>query len=244
MKIASPALSTTARQGLSALPEAAPFFRKAPYVVRIQVPVDAVLDVNAALGAWRMPGLVHELEMLVFTDARGAITSVRPNPVSTLGRATPVLRWAGRGFIVLGTAVSVTRIATATPQELPRVIGEEGGGWLGGAGGPALAAGACIAIGIATEGIGLFLCGAIGGIGGGIGGSILGGELGEGLGKKASKSIRTAGEVFDPMVERAIWGKTSIPTLGYYPPREFGQDPVEYEEERKREMRRRSSQGR
>jgi hypothetical protein len=206
--------------------------------VRIQVPADAVLDVNATLGTSRMPGLVHEVEMLVFTDARGSITSVRPNPVSTLGRATPVLKRAGRGFLVLGIGVSASRIATATPQELPRVIGEEGGGWAGGSGGSALAATACIAFGVATEGIGLFLCGAIGGIGGGLGGSYLGGELGEGLGKRVGRSMDIAGEVVDPMIERAIWGDAPIPALGYYPPREFGQDPVEYEEERKREMRR------
>jgi Domain of unknown function (DUF4157) len=243
LKIASPSLSTTARQGLSALPEAAPFFREAPYVVRIQVPADAVLDVNAAMGARRMPGLVYEVEMLVFTDARGGITSVRPNPVSTLGRAMPVLRWAGRGFIVIGIGVSASRIATATPEELPRVIGEEGGGWLGGAGGSALLAGACIAFGIATEGLGLFLCGAIGGLGGGLGGSYLGGELGEGLGTRLRRSMETAAEVFNPMIERAIWGNAPIPAMGYYPPRQFGRDPVEYEEEREREERSWSGRG-
>jgi hypothetical protein len=40
----------------------------------------------------------------------------------------------------------------------------------------------CIAFGIATEGIGLFICGLLGGIGGGIGGSALGGEVGETVG--------------------------------------------------------------
>jgi hypothetical protein len=181
-KIATPALSTTAREGLSAVPEAAPFFREAPYVVRIQVPANAVVDVNAVMGAERMPTLVYEAEMLVFTDARGSITSVRPNPVSTLGRAAPVMRWVGRGFLLIGIGISAYRIATATPQELPRVVGEEAGGWLGGFGGSALGAGACIAFGIATEGFGLLLCGVAGGIGGGLAGSYLGGEAGEALG--------------------------------------------------------------
>jgi hypothetical protein len=62
------------------------------------------------------------------------------------------------------------------------VLGEEGGGWLGGFGGSALGAGACIAFGIVTEGVGLLLCGAVGGIGGGLAGAYLGGELGEALG--------------------------------------------------------------
>ncbi|MFG1643350.1 DUF4157 domain-containing protein [Amycolatopsis sp. NPDC049252] len=216
-KIASPALSATVREGLSALPEAAPFFREAPYVVRIQVPVEAVVDVNATLGAQRLPSLVYEAEVLVFTDARGAITSVRPNPVGALGRAAPVLRWAGKGFIVVGAAISVGRIATATPAELPRVLGEESGGWLGGAGGSALAGAACIAFGITTEGAGLLLCGLAGGIGGGLGGSYLGGELGEAAGHRARGGARIFTEVVNPAVERAIWGDNPIPPIGYVP---------------------------
>jgi len=216
------------------VPEAAPFFREAPYVVRIRVPADAVADVNAVMGARRMEGLVYETEVLVFTDARGAITSVRPNPVSALGRAAPALRWVGRGLLVISIGISAYRIGTATPKELPRVLGEEGGGWLGGAGGSALAAGLCIAFGVATEGVGLFLCGALGGIGGGLGGSYLGGELGEGAGNRLGGFMGTAGEVLNPMFERAIWGKDPIPQMGYYPSRQFGQDPFEYDEERRR----------
>jgi hypothetical protein len=217
-KIASPALSTTVREGLSAVPEAAPFFREAPYVVRIQVPVEAALDVNATMGAQRLQSLVYEAEVLVFTDARGAITNVRPNPVSALGRAAPTLRWVGRGFIVLGAAISVGRIATATPEELPRVVGEEGGGWAGGLGGSALGAGACILFGIATEGVGLFLCGLAGGIGGGLGGSALGGKIGEGIGNRARGTGQVINEVVNPIIERAVYGDKPIPAIGYVPP--------------------------
>ena len=45
------------------------------------------------------------------------------------------------------------------------------------------------------------------------------------------------------MIERAIWGNASIPAIGYYPPRQFGQDPVEYKEARKREERSWSGRG-
>lgn len=67
--------------------------------------------------------------------------------------------------------------------------------------------------GIATEGIGLVVCGLAGGIGGGLGGSYLGGELGERFGESAS----TFGEVVNPIVERAIWGDKPIPPIGYTP---------------------------
>jgi hypothetical protein len=62
VKIASSAISTTAREGLWAAAEATPIFREAPYVVRIRVPADAVLDVNAVMGADRLPGLVYEAD--------------------------------------------------------------------------------------------------------------------------------------------------------------------------------------
>jgi hypothetical protein len=100
------------------------------------------------------------------------------------------------------------------------VIGEEGGGWLGGLSGTALATGACIALGVATEGLGLFLCGFAGGLGGGILGSYFGGEAGEAVGT----SVRSAGEVLNPAIERAIWGNKPIPALGYEPPPLFGQE--------------------
>lgn len=226
VKIASPAISTTAREGLSAVPEAAPLFREAPYVVRIQVPADAVLDVNAAMGADRMPGLVYEQEVLVFTDARGAITRVMPNPASTFGRfGAPALRWGGRGLLVFGAWMTYNRIKNATPEELPRVVGEEGGGWAGGFGGASLGAAACIAFGIATEGVGLLLCGALGGIGGGLLGSYLGGEAGQAFGdalggigggggggpmpqdleeRKVQQLVRKSGGTMPPGVQNAV----------------------------------------
>jgi hypothetical protein len=183
LKLASPALSATVRPGLSGASGVAPLFREAPYVVRIRVPANTVADVNAVLGTARPQHLVQELEVLVFTDARGAVTSIRPNPTSALGKAAPGLSWAGRGLIVVGVGVSAYRISTATSEELPRVVGEEAGGWGGGYAGASLGAGACILFGIATEGVGLLLCGLVGGAAGGVGGSYVGGEIGEDLGR-------------------------------------------------------------
>ncbi len=182
LTFASPAMSATIRPGLSAASDVAPFIREYPYVVRIEVPSSAVGEVNAVLGANRPANLAQELEVLVFTDSRGNVTNIRPNPTSSLGRAAPYLRWGGRVFIVAGAGVSTYRISTATPEERPRVIGEEAGGWAGGLGGAGLATAGCIAFGIATEGIGLVICGLLGAIGGGIGGSALGGEVGEAVG--------------------------------------------------------------
>jgi hypothetical protein len=137
LKLASPALSATVRPGLSTVPGVAPLFRDAPYVVRVRVPANSVGEVNAVLGTGHPQHLVQELEVLVFTDARGAVTSIRPNPTSALGKAAPGLTWAGRGLIVVGVGVSAHRIGTASSEELPRVVGEEAGGWEAATPGPA-----------------------------------------------------------------------------------------------------------
>jgi hypothetical protein len=138
LTLSSPAMSATIRPGLSATSNVAPFLREYPYVVRIEVPSSAVGEVNAILGVNRPANLPHELEVLVFTDSRGNVTNIRPNPTSSLGRAAPYLRWGGRMLIVAGVGVSTYRISTATPEERPRVIGEEAGGWAGGLGGQRL----------------------------------------------------------------------------------------------------------
>jgi len=185
---ASPAMSATARSGLSSLEGVAPFLRERPYVARIEVPSSAVGEVNAVLGAGRSARLVPEMEVLVFTDARGNVTNIRPNPTSSLGRAAPYMRWGGRALIVVGVGVSAYRIGTASEEELPRVIGEEAGGWAGGLGGAALVGAGCVALGIVTGGIGLFICGLAGGIAGGLGGSYVGGEIGESISRGRGRS--------------------------------------------------------
>jgi hypothetical protein len=111
------------------------------------------------------------------------VTNIRPNPTSGLGRSVGYLRWGGRALIVVGIGVTAYRLGTATEEELPRVIGEEAGGWAGGFAGAALAGAGCVALGVATGGIALLLCGLAGGIAGGIGGSALGGAIGEDIGR-------------------------------------------------------------
>lgn len=186
---ASPAMSATMQPGLSSMEGVAPFLREKPYVVRVELPSGAVGEVNAVLGPGRRAALASELEVLITTDARGNITSIRPNPTSALGRAAPALRWGGRALIVVGVAVSAERISTATEEQRPRVIGEEGGAWVGGYAVGSLAAAGCVALGIASGGIVLFLCGLGGAVIGGLGGSALGGEIGEAVGPRPLERV-------------------------------------------------------
>ncbi|MEQ8539406.1 MAG: DUF4157 domain-containing protein [Coleofasciculus sp. D1-CHI-01] len=182
----SPFMSATRRANLSGMQGTGTnptFLRSRQYVVRIRVPASAVADANALIPRGQTHRLAHELEMLVATDARGSIQSVRPNPTSSIGRASPWIRRGGRVLLVAGLAYSGYRISSATTEERPRVIGEEVGGHAGGWGGAALAAGGCIAFGIASGGLGLLACGVLGGLAGGFVGSAVGGEIGEATGR-------------------------------------------------------------
>ncbi|MEQ8957275.1 MAG: hypothetical protein RLP02_05010, partial [Coleofasciculus sp. C2-GNP5-27] len=182
----SPFMSATRRANLSGMQGTGTnptFLRGRQYVVRIRVPASAVADANALIPRGQTHRLAHELEMLVATDARGSIQSVRPNPTSSIGRAAPWIRGGGRVLLVAGVAYSGYRISSATTEERPRVIGEEVGGHAGGWGGAALAAGGCIAFGIASGGLGLLACGVLGGLAGGFVGSAVGGEIGEATGR-------------------------------------------------------------
>ena len=92
-------------------------------------------------------------------------------------RGARYLRNGGRVVIVLSLATTAFVLLTAPEGELERLLYEEAGGWIGGAGGAGLAVGACLVFGIATGGWGLLACGIVGGIGGGAVGSYAGNRL-------------------------------------------------------------------
>lgn len=91
------------------------------------------------------------------------------------------LRWAGRGLIVVSLGISAVRIASASEANRAHVIGQEAGAHAFGIGGAVLAGAACVALGVATGGVGLFLCGMAGGLLGGLAGSAVGGATADAL---------------------------------------------------------------
>jgi hypothetical protein len=152
------------------------------YVVRVQVDRGAALDVSEAnafnLDAEAIKN-VEEAEFLVVGDQSGRIISVQSVKSGGAGETSWALRnagkirWGGRILLIAGLAYSGYRIATASKEERPRVIGEEAGGLFGGLAGGAAATAGCVAFAIATEGLGLFLCGMAGGVlGGGVGAAV------------------------------------------------------------------------
>ena len=106
----------------------------------------------------------------------------RSNPgVSAAMRGASYLRHGGRVLIVVGVAVSAARIWNASDEELPRVIGEELGGFIGGGIGAGAGVGICLVFGTASGGWGLLACGVVGGLVGGVGGSMAGGAIADGI---------------------------------------------------------------
>lgn len=168
----------------------APFLNKEPnpgeikFRVRVKVDRSAVLDLsqpNAFNAGEDALMNVEESEFLVVQNAQKEIISVQRMLPGTLEpgwimRNAGKLKWGGRILMGAGLAISAYRIITASSNELPRVIGEEGGGIIGGASGTGMGTAACVALGVATEGVGLLLCGLAGGALGTFIGSAVGGE--------------------------------------------------------------------
>ncbi len=133
--------------------------------------------------------------------------ATRSNPgVNRALRGASYLRHGGRVLIVVGVAVSAARIWNAGEEELPRVIGEELGGFIGGGLGAGAAVGICLVFGIASGGWGLLACGVVGGIGGGVIGSELGGSASDRLFySDDSTSPHAMGEVIIEVPENRIY---------------------------------------
>jgi hypothetical protein len=169
--------------------------------------------------------------------------SVARVPASTVwgARGVTCIRAGGVVLLLYGAYKSKERLeeAAGTPY-FGRVVAQEAGSWIGGLIGGALGTAAAGAIACSPTGPGAFVCAAAGFVGGlfvGTLGSMAGALGGDYVYEKLSGTVETAGEVFAPMIERSIWGDKPIPGMGYYPPRQFGDNPFEYEEEKERYIR-------
>lgn len=185
-------LVTLARIHADGTPRASPFASymtpgaEAPNVgrrlfrVRIEVPRGMALDHRFENAA--------EAEFLLSLDHQGRLTQVGAGTgvlesgsrlSQFLVRNGTRIRWAGRIAAVAGVAYGGYRIATAAPTDRGRVIGEEAGSLALGTLGTMAATAGCVAFGVATGGVGLFVCGLVGGVAAGALGSYVGGEVGE-----------------------------------------------------------------
>jgi hypothetical protein len=184
---ASPLLSLTEllpEEALTKLPEVA---TSRPYIVRVRIDPADVVRVNDLLGkSGRTPAMVNELEVLVARDLGGRgsgtrILSIRANPARgapLAGFGGGLLRWGGRALVVVGAALTIKDVLTASGPHRYETEGRAFGSFAGGTLVGAFATGLCIGLGVATGGAALLLCGLLAGAAGAAGGGWLGGRIG------------------------------------------------------------------
>jgi hypothetical protein len=125
---------------------------------------------NAAEG---LQGRMMQLTKTASSDISpaGAVTSSMPLKFV-------VLKWGGRLFLVLGAALTVKQVLTASGEHRREEQGQAFGSFAGGTIAGAFAAGFCVGAGIATGGIALLVCAGIAGVAGAVGGHYAGGAVG------------------------------------------------------------------
>lgn len=159
-------------------------WRDRRYRVRVEIPRSGTLDVSVPnefnQGLERLTN-AEEAEFLVTANQQRRIVSVQrmhgSAQPSFLMRYSGAIRWGGRAVLVVGIGASAYRMISASSEERPAIIAEEVGGLGGGALGTSLGLAGCLLFGVATGGVGLFLCGLGGGIGGGLAGSSVFGTI-------------------------------------------------------------------
>lgn len=159
---------------------AAPNVGNRLFRVRIEVPRIGALDhrFENAEEAEFLLAMNNEGRLVQVSAGEGAMETAS-RTARFLARHGNRIRWAGRVVLVGALAYGAYRVATAAPRDRGRVVGEELGGLGLGAAGAFGAAAGCIALGVATGGLGLLVCGLVGGAAAGAIGSYVGGEVGE-----------------------------------------------------------------
>jgi Domain of unknown function (DUF4157) len=141
------------------------------------------------------PGLASSIDEYVKQPEEmftGQGLGVKPTAWPMWARgAAGVIRVGGTVLMVYSAAESTIRIAEATPEERPIVIGEEAGSWGGGLIGNVLASALGGAFFCAETGPGAFFCA----LGFGIAGGITGGVVGKSLGHDLAQTLVDVGKL-------------------------------------------------
>jgi hypothetical protein len=183
----SPLLSLTELLPEEALARLPPVATGRTYVVRVRIAPEDVIRVNELLGrTGRTANLANELEVVVAQDLAGSgaaprIVSITANPAEGAllgGFRAGALRWGGRAMMVIGAAIAIHDVVTASGPRRREQEGRAFGSFAGATVLGAFGAGLCVGLGIATGGIALALCGLAFGAAGGFGGGLLGGKVG------------------------------------------------------------------
>jgi hypothetical protein len=96
------------------------------------------------------------------SDAQIIRSALKTN--SFVNRFPAGVRWTGRGLWVVSAGISLFIVLSAPEEQRVEVAQQEIGGLARGAAGSGAAGAICLAAGIATEGLGLLVCGLLGGL--------------------------------------------------------------------------------
>jgi hypothetical protein len=119
------------------------------------------------------------------------LTRTKIGPTMLARGASGVIRGGGYVLLIYGAYKTTERLAGATPEEMPVVVGEEAGSWGGGWVGNVLASALGGAFVCSESGPGAFVCALGFGIAGGVTGSVVGKDIGHDVGE-AVKTLEKA----------------------------------------------------
>jgi hypothetical protein len=147
------------------------------YISRIESRLRAVQSARQYTATFQEGHAVGRVPSQSITPVEGATLSEAAAGERALLRNIRYLRWGGRVLVFVGAALSIHRVATASPEQRPRVAAQEAGGWafsLGGAWAGAQAGGLMGgALGV-ESGPGLLITGGVGAVIGAVTGFFVG----------------------------------------------------------------------
>jgi hypothetical protein len=180
-----------------------------------QGPLDIATGLGADSRGLQDVGRASRMSELMrqFPTEAAEVGGLRRFPVgpAMLGRgAVGVIRAGGVVLMVYGVYRTVDHIANASPEELPGVVGEEAGSWIGGIVGTALGAAAVGGVACSWAGPGTFVCAAGGFVGGVVVGG-LGAVAGAALGKPVGEYVGEKAQEGYGWLDRGVRGIYGIP---------------------------------
>ena len=99
------------------------------HIERLESRLNALRKAREYTNAFQEGHGVGKVPAQSVTPLEGATLSEAVAAERALLRNVRYLRWGGRVLVVVGAALSVHRVATAPPEERPRVVAQEAGGW-------------------------------------------------------------------------------------------------------------------
>jgi len=103
--------------------------RGSSYISRIESRLRAVQSARQYTATFQEGEAIGRVPSQSITPVEGATLSEAAAGERALLRNIRYLRWGGRVLVFVGAVLSIHRVATASPEQRPRVAAQEAGGW-------------------------------------------------------------------------------------------------------------------